>query len=59
MFQSPGFQVAEGFQRIFNEPDRDKAVSAIRYMAQCIGANPEVAINDAIPLQYVERAVQV
>jgi hypothetical protein len=57
LFQSTGFRIVEGFPRIFDEPNRDKVLPAIRHMAQSIGVDPEVAINDAIPLQYVLRAV--
>lgn len=57
MFQTAGFRIVEGRPRIFDDPEREKVLPAIRLMAQCIGADPEVAVNDALPLQYVVRAV--
>lgn len=59
MFANAGFKIVEGFPRIFNEPDRDKVLPAIKAMAASIGADPEMAANDALPLQYVVRAVPV
>jgi 2-polyprenyl-3-methyl-5-hydroxy-6-metoxy-1,4-benzoquinol methylase len=57
MFEKTGFKVIEGHPRIFNEPDRDKVLPAIRALASSIGANPEVAASDATAFQFVVRAV--
>lgn len=57
MFQGAGFRLAGGFPRIFEEPGREKVFPAIRLMAKCIGADPDASINDALPMQYVVRAV--
>jgi SAM-dependent methyltransferase len=57
MFQSAGFIIDSGIPRIFNEPNRARFLPAIRAMATAAGANPDVAVRDAIPLQYVIRAV--
>ena len=57
MFQQAGFRIAEGVPRIFNEPMRDKVMPAIKLMAGSLGADPEVAAQDALALQYVVRAV--
>jgi hypothetical protein len=57
LFRSSGFIVVQGGPRIFDEPGRDKVLGAIRTMAQAIGADPELAVNDAIPLQWVVRAI--
>ena len=59
MFHDAGFEIIEEAPRIFNEPDREKVLPAIRLMASSIGADPEMAINDAMPLQYVVRATPV
>jgi hypothetical protein len=59
MFAACGFNVVEGFPRIFNEPDRDKFLPAIRAMATSAGIDPDMAVEDALPLQYVIRAVPV
>lgn len=57
MFNNAGFKIAEAGARIFNEPNRERVLPAIKSMATCIGADPERASNDALPLQYVIRAV--
>ena len=59
LFQSSGFNVVAGIPRIFPEPGREKFMPAIKLMAELAGANPEVAVADATPLQYVVRAVPV
>jgi hypothetical protein len=57
MFTDAGFAIAAIGARIFDEPEREKVLPAIKYMASLIGANPEQAVNDALPVQYVMRAV--
>jgi SAM-dependent methyltransferase len=57
MFQNAGFRIERALQRMFPEPDRERAMPAIRAMALAFGANPEVAMRDAAPIQYVVRAV--
>jgi SAM-dependent methyltransferase len=57
MFQNAGFAIVQGTPRIFNEPDRDKVLPAIKMMASLTGADPERAVLDAIPFQYVVRAI--
>lgn len=57
MFQNAGFRIEAGGPRIFNEPARDRALPAIRMMAEALGIDPQQAVNDALPLQYVVRAV--
>lgn len=56
LFQGAGFQVEEGRPRIFNEPGRERFLPAIRLMAQCAGADPELAVSDSLAMQYVIRA---
>jgi hypothetical protein len=52
-----GFRLDEGFPRVFDEPQRDRVLPHLRVLAQAIGANPDEAVRDAIPLQYVLRIV--
>jgi hypothetical protein len=59
MFRSAGFKITEGFPRIFDEPGREKVLGAIRLMAASIGADPELAVKDALPIQYVVKAVPI
>ena len=56
LFHSNGFQVVEMISRIMSQPN--EAVSdAIRSLASASGSDPELALQDAIPFQYVIRAV--
>jgi 2-polyprenyl-3-methyl-5-hydroxy-6-metoxy-1,4-benzoquinol methylase len=57
MFENAGFRIVEWRPRIFNEPARERVLPYIRAMAAAIGADPDLAVKDAIPLQYVVRAV--
>ncbi len=57
LFQLSGFTIVESRPRIFDEPGREKVLGAIRIMAHAIGADPEAAVRDAIPLQWVVRAI--
>lgn len=58
MFHQAGFEIQEGVPRIFDEPGRERFLPMIGEMAKAAGADPEVAISDAIPLQYVIRAIK-
>ena len=58
MFDLAGFDIEEGFPRIFDEPRRDSFLPIIAEMAKAAGADPELAVADSIPLQYVVRAVK-
>lgn len=57
MFVSSGYKIIEGRARIFDHPDREKILPAIRAMALASGADPLQAENDAIPFQWLVRAV--
>ena len=57
MFDGAGFTIAEGFPRIFHEPQRDLFLPIIGELARAAGAEPDAAINDSLALQYVIRAV--
>lgn len=56
LFQANGFRVEQMISRILNPPGPDMQ-AALRAMAQAAGADPEQALQDAIPFQYVLRAV--
>ncbi len=58
LFQSCGYQVVEMSVRKFHDPT-DQMKDAIRAMANAVGADPEMAVIDSIPFQYVLRAVAV
>jgi len=57
LFESCGYMIAQGEPRIFDEPNRDAALAGIRRMAESIGADPNLAVNDALPLQWLIKAL--
>ena len=59
MFESTGYKIVEGYPRIFDEPSREKVLPSIRAMALAIGIDPQQAVDDAIPLQWVIKAMPV
>jgi trans-aconitate methyltransferase len=59
MFHAAGFAIVEHRSRIFNEPNRERFLPHLRAMAVEIGVDANQAVTDAIPLQYVIRAVAV
>lgn len=56
LFESTGYRIIDGMPRIFEEIPEPITV-AIKSMATVIGADPEQAVNDALALQWVIRAV--
>jgi hypothetical protein len=56
MFDSTGFMVTECVPRIFPEPRRDQFLPVIEQLARLAGADPKIAVEDAMPIQYVVRA---
>lgn len=58
LFQANGFQIVEMISRILSQPSDDMA-AGIRQIARASGADPDMALQDAIPFQYVVRAVAV
>ena len=59
MFRDAGFDITEGHPRVFNEPHRERFLPLIGEMAKLAGVDPNMAINDALPLQYVVKAIPV
>jgi predicted O-linked N-acetylglucosamine transferase (SPINDLY family)/SAM-dependent methyltransferase len=57
MLQQSGFQISGGSARIVDEPGREKYLPAIRLMAGASGIDPVVAVEDALPWQYIVTAV--
>lgn len=56
LFGDTGFRVTQCQPRIFNEPAREKFLPVIETMAKQAGADPKLAVADALPLQYVISA---
>lgn len=57
LFTQAGLTVEAGVPRVFDEPQRERFLPAIHAMAAAAGRDPEMAVQDALPLQYVFRAV--
>jgi len=57
LFETTGYKIIEGFPRIFDEPAREAILPAIRTMALAMGTDPQQAVNDAIPLQWIIKAI--
>lgn len=57
MFQHAGYYVEAGVARTFHEPQRGAFLPIIAAMATAAGADAKSATDDAMPLQYVFRAV--
>lgn len=48
-----GLVMKTGFPRIFPEPGREPVLAGIESFARAIGMDPEIAVRDALPIQYV------
>lgn len=59
LFQSTQFRITEGYPRVFQENIPPGLLDAIRGMAKSINADPELAAQDALALQYVVKAFPV
>lgn len=57
LFDGAGFLIQDGYPRIVDEP-RDKYLPVIAEMAKLTGVDPQMAISDALPIQYVVRGVK-
>lgn len=57
MFLKAGFVIERGVPRIFDNAPGAKVIDAIRSAATSLGMDPNLAVNDALPLQYVVKAV--
>ena len=57
LFRATGYEIQDGVTRIFEEPARERFLPQIEAMARTVGGDPQEAVNDAIPLQYVIRAI--
>lgn len=57
LFSATGFKVTGGMPRVFADPASEKFLPIIGNLAQIAGFNSDTAISDALPLQYVVRAI--
>lgn len=56
MFEQTGFAPLEGAMRVFEDPQREAFLPLIAEMARLSGGDPETAVQDAIPHQFVIKA---
>ncbi len=57
MLAEAGLQVAYGYAVMANDPLSEKIVPVIRLMAERLGNDPELAVTDSLPVQYIIQAV--
>ncbi|MDG5497119.1 class I SAM-dependent methyltransferase [Niveispirillum sp. BGYR6] len=57
MFAAAGYRVEYAVARLPGQPMPDHMHQAITAIAQGCGIDPQMAINDALPIQFVVRAV--
>ncbi|TFW31090.1 O-linked N-acetylglucosamine transferase family protein [Duganella callida] len=57
MLQQNGFKISGGSARIAEEPGRERYLPALRMMASASGIDPVVAVEDALPWQYIITSV--
>lgn len=58
LFESTGYKVVELIPRIFDEPQREYFLSIIQRMATRAGGDSSEAMRDAMPLQYIVKAIK-
>jgi 2-polyprenyl-3-methyl-5-hydroxy-6-metoxy-1,4-benzoquinol methylase len=56
LFETSGFRIVEGGGRVIDEPEREKFFPAIAALARAGDRDPEIAMKDAIPWQWLVRA---
>jgi ubiquinone/menaquinone biosynthesis C-methylase UbiE len=57
LFHNAGFKIEKNVPRIFTEPARKEFLPVIYEMAKRSGTDPDTALQDALPLQYLVRAI--
>jgi SAM-dependent methyltransferase len=57
LFDAAGYRIEAAAARLFEEPDRLRFLPAIRALAEAAGGDPEQAESDALPTQYIVRAM--
>ena len=57
VFEECGFRVADGRPRVVDDPRMNASRAAIRKFAESVGADANVAVNDAMAYQWVLQAI--
>jgi SAM-dependent methyltransferase len=59
LFQNAGYRIVQGFPIVHAKIENPTLANAIKQFATSVGANPELALEDAQAHQYVVKAVPV
>jgi SAM-dependent methyltransferase len=60
LFRTTGFAIVEGGARLVDVPEefrRDTALAGVRAMAEAVGCDVAAAVENAIPFQWIVRAI--
>ena len=57
LFQNAGFQIAGGFPVIHTRLENQTMIAALKQLAVSVGADPDLAIEDAQACQYIIKAI--
>ncbi len=57
LFTSTGYKIVEGKPRIFRGEQDERMLNIVRATAVALGNDPDQAVTDASPLQYVVKAI--
>ncbi|MES2948361.1 MAG: methyltransferase domain-containing protein [Pseudomonadota bacterium] len=57
MFVRAGFKMEQGFPRIHSDLKNESVATAIKSMAIAVGAEPDLALQDSLPMQFVVKLV--
>ncbi len=59
LFKNAGFSVTQGYPVIHNRVENVNLAAALKHLSASVGADPELAFEDAQAYQYVVKAVPV
>lgn len=59
LFQQAGFKIEQGFPRTTEKLQNNNLKEAIKLMAIAVGADPDLALEDAMPIHYMIKAIPV
>ena len=59
LFESTGFSIIQGFPRIFNEPGKESVIPYIGALVTSLGGDAKDAMENALPLQYIIKAISI
>ena len=57
LFASTGFQIASIGNRVLRGTEDEPMLEGVREMAEAMGTDADIAVSDAIPFQWIVRAV--